>query len=116
MVCVQYQHLHATVCRPPNRLAQPYLVLPTEQIFVVFDESVVVMLNRIRRIHKHEVTRLRCVDILFEIPYVELCALEKRGEGLKAVNIKQDIRLGTDGHIELALEIDTVQSVPAGSI
>ena len=50
-----------------DSIAKPYLIIPAENILIIFDESVHVMTNCIGRIYKEKIAILSFIHSLFKV-------------------------------------------------
>lgn len=83
---------------------------------VVFDEAVYVVGRRIRRVHENEIAVLGFGDHGLKIATSKIGHSQKFAGFFEIVVRKHYLRLCADGHVELPLQIFTIEAVEAGSI
>ncbi|CAD5373055.1 hypothetical protein RA210_U280030 [Rubrivivax sp. A210] len=55
MVCIRDENANATIPGHQEQIPQSHLISPTEEIFIIFYESVVLVPHRVRRIAKYHI-------------------------------------------------------------
>ena len=88
MVRVGQEDQYASVLRAKQGVAKSNLIVPAEQLFVVFDEAVVLMTHRVWRIGKHNITCNRRVYLNFKVRTNDACGLQQLGHGSEIIGIK----------------------------
>src|SRR5258708_32869071 len=71
MICIAYDHLRAALDSAQSGSVETLLVFPGEKSLVVLQESVEIVIYRIRRVREYQISTTRSLNDLREIRFMK---------------------------------------------
>src|SRR5258707_6272089 len=71
MICIAYDHLRAALDSAQSGSVETLLVFPGEKSLVVLQESVEIVIYRIRRVREYQISPTRSLHDLPENPWIK---------------------------------------------